>query len=198
MTDAAPLTGAEGVILAAGSSFRAGAFKPALDLGGRSMILRCLEGMLETCSRVIIVGGFSFDRLTALVRTLPGVECVQNPAYQQGMFTSVKAGLSRVRGEYCFLLPVDTPCVPARVYRSLAACGSQVAVPVYRGGRGHPVLLRSAIIPSILQEPDGSSLRSFIHRTGPAFVEVDAPEILYDVDTPDDYHRIVARFHDNR
>jgi molybdenum cofactor cytidylyltransferase len=192
MTQSSHIAGAEGVILAAGSSFRAGTFKPALDLGGTPMIRRCLEGMQEVCARVIVVGGFAFDNLSELVRELPGVECVENPEYPRGMFTSVKAGLSRLRGDICFLLPVDAPCVPARVYRRLIECGSPVAVPVYRGSRGHPVLLRSAVIPSILREPDESSLRTFIHRTGSEPVEVDAPEVLYDIDTPEAYARLLG------
>ena len=55
----------EGVILAAGSSSRAGTFKPALRIGGRSMIVRCIEGMGEVCGRIIVVRGMNstnFDR----------------------------------------------------------------------------------------------------------------------------------------
>ena len=188
-----PPTHLEGVVLAAGSSLRAGTFKPGLMLGGRPMIERSIEGMREVCDRIIVVGGFAFGQLRGLLQPMPDVECVENPVYRLGMFTSVKAGLSCVRGERCFLLPADTPLVPARVYRALAASDALISVPTFRGSRGHPVCLMASLIPAILREPDTSSLREFIHRTGSATVEVDAEEILLDIDTSEDYERMVQQ-----
>jgi molybdenum cofactor cytidylyltransferase len=193
MSSLFPNSGIEGVILAAGSSARAGTFKPALDLGGKPMIGRCLEGMLQVCSRVVVVGGFALERLRDLVREIPGVVCVENPDYRNGMFTSVKVGLSHVRGEACFVLPVDTPLVPAGVYRSLAASNALIAVPTFRGVRGHPLFLKASLIPAILGEPDTSSLREFIRRTGPTLITVDSDSVLLDIDTHQDYERAVLQ-----
>ncbi len=184
----------EGVILAAGSSFRAGAFKPALPLGGKPMIERCIEGMIDFCGRIIVVGGHEFERLHSLVEGIPKAECVRNPFYQKGMFTSVKAGLSRVRGERCFVLPVDIPLVPRRVYEVLLTVEASVVVPSFRGKNGHPVCCSRAVIPRILQEGDGSSFRDVLQSIGFRTVAVDAEEILVDVDTPAEYERVRKRF----
>jgi molybdenum cofactor cytidylyltransferase len=184
----------EGVILAAGSSSRAAAFKPALPIGGKPMVERCIEGMRPVCSRIIVVGGHDFERLHSLLEGLSGVECVRNATYRKGMFTSVKAGLSRLRGERCFILPVDIPLVPLRVFEALLSVGADIVAPSYHGRSGHPVCCSAAVIPRILSEPDDASLRDVIRAIGVRPVPVDAEEILLDVDTPEEYMRIQDRF----
>lgn len=183
----------EGVILAAGSSFRAGAFKPAMLVGGKPMIARCIEGMYDICHRIIVVGGHEIDQLRTLVVGIDRVECVENTSYQKGMFTSVKLGLSSVHGDRCFVLPADIPLVPPRVYQNLLTFEADVVVPSFQGRNGHPVCFSRAIIPRILRESDESSLRDIIRSIGYRDVEVDAEEILIDVDTPEDYERVRQR-----
>jgi molybdenum cofactor cytidylyltransferase len=183
----------EGVILAAGSSFRAGTYKPGLLIDGKPMVVRCIEGMYDICRRIIVVGGHECERLRALVEGIDRVECVENSAYQKGMFTSVKAGVSCVRGERCFLIPADIPLVPPRVYRQLLTLEADVVVPSFQGRNGHPVCLSRAIISTILQEPDESSLRDVLKRAGIRALEVDTEEILIDIDTPEDYERACRR-----
>jgi molybdenum cofactor cytidylyltransferase len=184
----------EGVILAAGSSRRAGTFKPALVIGGKPMIIRCIEGMSLICGRIIVVGGFEFAQLRSLVQDIGGVECVENPSYRKGMFTSVKAGLSYVRGGRCFVLPVDIPLVPPRVYEQLFSVDADVVVPSFRGKNGHPVCCSRAVIERILREPDESSFRSVLRDIGVQTVPVDAEEVLIDIDTPGDYEGVQQRF----
>ncbi|MEW6510111.1 MAG: nucleotidyltransferase family protein [Bacteroidota bacterium] len=183
----------EGIILAAGSSFRAGTFKPGLLIGGKPMIALCIEGMYDTCRRIIVVGGHEFEQLRSLVEGIDRVECVENVSYQKGMFTSVKAGVSCVRGERCFLLPADIPLVPPRVYQQLLTFDADVVVPSFQGRNGHPVCFSSAIIPRILREPDESSLRDVVKSVGIRAVEVDAEEVLIDIDIPEDYDRVCQR-----
>jgi molybdenum cofactor cytidylyltransferase len=184
----------EGVILAAGMSSRAGSFKPALPIGGRSMIAHCIEGMFSVCGRIVVVGGNEIEKLRALVEGYDRVECIENVDYAKGMFTSVKAGLAAARGDRCFLLPTDIPLVPPGVYRRLLACDAEVVLPAFQGKNGHPVCLSKAVIPRILRVPDDSSLRDVIRAIGFQAVEVEAEEILIDVDTLQDYESVCRRF----
>jgi molybdenum cofactor cytidylyltransferase len=184
----------EGVILAAGTSSRFGAFKPALLIGGKAMISRCIEGMYDVCERIIVVGGNEIERLRTLVRGFDKVECIENASYQNGMFSSVKAGLAEVRGDRCLILPGDIPLVPPAVYRTLLAREADIVIPTFQKKRGHPICVSQSIIPRILAEPDSSSLREVITSMCYETVEVDAEEILVDVDTPQDHERIRERF----
>ena len=180
----------EGIILAGGRSRRAGTFKPALPIRGKAMVLTALEGMLAVCERVIVVGGHEHARLSSIVSGQERVECIENPRHAFGMFTSVKAGIAGITARRCFVLPVDTPLVPPGVYRALAAVEAPIVVPRYCGRRGHPVLLARGVFPRLLAAPDSSSLRTFIHETGFAALDVAAGEILMDLDTPDDIRHL--------
>ncbi|HEX9006275.1 MAG TPA: NTP transferase domain-containing protein [Bacteroidota bacterium] len=184
----------EGVILAAGASSRAGAYKPALPIGGKPMVGLAIEGMRDLCQRIIVVGGHDIARLRGLVEGYAGVECVENPLYRKGMFTSVKAGLAAVRAAQCFLTLADIPLVPPDVYQDLLAANAEIAVPAFRGRKGHPICLSRGVIARILAEPDDSSLREVIAVIGCSVIDVDAEEILLDLDTPEDYERIRQRF----
>ena len=183
----------EGVILAAGLSSRAGTFKPALQIGGRSMIRCSIDGMYDICSRIIVVGGYDFDRLRSMVEGIAKVECIENVLFKKGMFTSVKAGLSQINADRCFILPVDIPLVPPAVYRQLLSVEADVVLPAYRGRNGHPVCLSKSILPRILSQPDDSSLRDALRSIGFRTVDVDAEEILVDIDTPEEYDRVCRR-----
>lgn len=183
----------EGVILAAGSSSRAGTFKPALPIGGRPMVVRCIEGMLGICGRIIVVGGHEYHRLRALVQDLRAVECVENVSYRRGMFTSVKTGLRETRGERCFILPVDIPLVPRAVYEKILSVDAGIVVPSFQGRNGHPLCCSRAVVPRILSEPDGSSLRDVVVAIGFCAVPVEAREILLDIDTPEEYEHVRNR-----
>ncbi len=184
----------DGVILAAGTSSRAGGFKPALPIGGKPMIGLTIEGMRPWCRRIIVVGGHDIERLRGVVGRYDAVECVENPSYRKGMFTSVKTGLAAVSAARCFLTPADIPLVPPGVYRDLLAADAEIAVPAFRGRKGHPIRLSRGVITRILAEPDNSSLREVIAAIGCSVIEVDAEEILLDLDTPEDYERIRQRF----
>jgi molybdenum cofactor cytidylyltransferase len=188
------MSSVEGVVLAAGLSSRAGAYKMELPLGDKTLIERSIEGMLEVASRILVVVGWKAERVRDLLAGYPQVEIVLNEAYAEGMFSSVRAGIARVRAERFFLLPGDHALVGAAVYRQLLAVPSDIAIPTYKGRKGHPILTAGRLIPDILDQPPESTLRDYVNRKGYALVEVDEEGILIDVDTPGDYDALVARY----
>lgn len=181
-----------GVILAAGASGRFPPFKAGALLYGKPLLHHCLEGMRKVCSQIIVVGGSNSEGLRSLIGAAGDgpVDLVENPGWAGGMFTSVKAGVARVHTDAAFVLPVDCPLVPPAIYRALLAAPGEAVVPVYRGRRGHPVLIREVLFDRIAREPDASSLRAVLTEIGVAEVEVDAPEVLLDLDTPGDLQRV--------
>jgi molybdenum cofactor cytidylyltransferase len=184
----------DGVLLAAGASRRAGAFKMTAPIGGRPLLSWGLEALRSCCVRVIVVAGAGAEKIAPLVAGLPGVELVINGNHEQGMLSSVQAGAALVRGERFFVLPGDMPRVRPRTLARLlaAAAGTGIVVPAFAGRRGHPVLLPAALLAELLAEPAGSSLGAFIRRRGAAVVAVDDPGVLDDLDTAEDLKRADA------
>ncbi|MCD6233956.1 MAG: nucleotidyltransferase family protein [Candidatus Marinimicrobia bacterium] len=180
----------EGVILAAGFSQRAEAFKPALLLNGKPLIRHCIDSMRSVCDRIIIVGGHAFETLRDLCVGDSDLLLVFNEKYELGMFSSVQCGLRAVKGEKFFLVPGDQPVVKPDTFRQMLKAEGTLIVPRYKGKKGHPVLFTSSHIPGILSLPENSILRDYIHSRDVTLLDVDDPGIGMDVDNPDDLKKI--------
>ena len=188
----------EGVILAAGLSTRAGCPKMELPLGDKVVIQRSVESMAGVVSRVIVVVGWGAERIRQLLAPYNQVEIVPNDDFRAGMFSSVKAGIAHVQAESFFLLPGDHPLVRVETYRRLLMAGGEIAIPSFRGRKGHPVLVASRLIPEILAEPGESSLREYIGRVGFTLVDVPDEGVTLDIDTMDDYRSALQRRPDRK
>ena len=188
------------VILAAGFSSRMGDFKPLMDLGGMTVLERCVRLFREAgVQRILAVTGHRAPEVRAEAGRL-GIHTVHNPDYEAGMFSSVCAAVSSgpCRDGF-FVLPVDIPLVrPATVELLLDAYDGRVAYPVFGGERGHPPLIPSELVPRI-QEHDGrGGLQAVLEQVDFLDVPVWDRGILFDADTPGDFfvlQRRVARMH---
>jgi molybdenum cofactor cytidylyltransferase len=177
----------EGVILAAGLSTRSGRWKMALPLGNKTVLQRCVEAMLNAVDRIWVVTGWQAERVPSLLQGYPKVNLVPNPDYRRGMFSSVQVGLARVHAERVFLTPGDYALIPSSVYAKMLDVPGEIVIPTHAGKRGHPVLLGRASIREILALHSNATLRDYIAASGFVTVEVGAPGIHLDVDTPEDY-----------
>jgi molybdenum cofactor cytidylyltransferase len=190
-------THVDGIILAAGFSSRTGEFKMGLQLGRKTLIQRTCDVMGHLCSRVIVVAGYKKERIIEFTKEYANVEVVFNPRYTEGMFTSVQEGVKHVKSQWFFLTPGDYPLLTKEIYQKLldARSGSSqcVFIPVFKGRKGHPILVKSDLVKDLLKEPDDSNLRKFIDRKGFEPVEVDDDGILVDIDTMEDYLRIKTK-----
>src|ERR1700741_3333556 len=82
------------VVLAAGSSSRMGTPKQLLHLDGRSLLQHVLDNVRHSDVRdIVVVLGASAEAIQREI-DLHDVRVVLNENYQQGMGTSLKAGIS--------------------------------------------------------------------------------------------------------
>ncbi|MEG6504882.1 NTP transferase domain-containing protein [Nitratidesulfovibrio sp. 1201_IL3209] len=204
-------------MLAAGASSRMTPdFKPLLDLGGATVLARCVEMFRQAgVADVLVVTGHRADEVAAEAARL-GAATVHNPAWREGgMFSSVRAGLAAVAqrgggtdrtggtdgtgGARALLLPVDAALVRPLTVRLLleheARRPGRVVLPVFGGQWGHPPLLPASVFSIILGDGGDGGLRGALHRLGPGVLEeVGVPDrfILRDMDTPEDYRAACA------
>jgi molybdenum cofactor cytidylyltransferase len=183
------------VILAAGYSRRMGAFKPLLPFGSTTVIERVIATIREAGVETIrVVVGWQAEQLIAVLARC-GVSWVRNERFEDGMFSSVQAG---VRGlpsglRAFFILPGDMPLVqPATLVRLIAEWDARpggIVYPCHEGKRGHPPLIAADYIPEILLATPSAVLRELLarHAEDARDIEVADPGILVDLDTPDDY-----------
>jgi molybdenum cofactor cytidylyltransferase len=185
----------EGVILAAGFSSRAGTFKMELPFGEKTLIERAIDGMIDTCSRVIVVGGYRIERIRKITKKYPIVQVVLNRHYEKGMFSSVQEGVRHVEGDCFFMMPGDYPLITKDVFQKLknamesSNSNIHVFLPTFKGRKGHPVLIRKIVKDRIVQEPVDSTLKAVINRNNCTLVEVGHEGILMNVNTMEDYEK---------
>lgn len=193
------------VILAAGLSSRMRSFKPLLTMGEGSVLERIVKIFQHADITPVVVTGHNHTEIEALAQKLK-VETVHNPAYEEGMFTSVQRGLGHMANRPCggvFLLPTDIPLVRFSTLVFMQAEFSQnrdkydLWYPVYRGRKGHPPLLKIDLVKEIAALPPDNNLRdvlSAVPAARKAHVDVCDKYILRDMDYPAEYVALLDEF----
>ena len=184
-----------GVILAAGKSGRMGEWKPLMQYQGKSFLQNILGKLLRVCNSVIIVTGAHHEKLEAFGGT-PAVQLIHNQNYESGMLTSLQTGLSIVQTEFALSHFIDQPHLPIQFYYDFLLCASpnpNWTQPQYRYRAGHPLLFRRDVFPHILNATPDKMLREIRSHESIIrdIIELDYPEILQDIDTPEDYKKFL-------
>jgi molybdenum cofactor cytidylyltransferase len=192
------------IILAAGMSRRMGSTKALLDFGGRPLVSRILESLIDaSIDSITIVTGHEPQRVKSAVKQFD-VNFVQNDRYAiGGMISSVQSGVAAVVNSGCeafFLALGDhAPVEPATLVAMAAAWRKSypsIVLPRYANKHGHPILVSIRLAPQILALTGDQSLATIVraHSADSRNVAVDDPAILEDIDTPDDYNRALTRW----
>ena len=175
--------------------------KALLPWRGTTLIQYQVHSLLEAgISQVVTVLGYRAETLRPLVEAVPGIETVLNLRYRTGKSSSVRAGLRHVgpEAEYILVLAVDQPRsskIIRRVVDAHRERGSLITYPAYRGKGGHPVVFSRALLPELMRIRESRhGLREVVERHRPEVsrIEVDDPEVLLDLNEPEDYQRVAG------
>ncbi len=183
------------LLLAAGQSRRMGGSNKLLaEIDGTPMVVRIAQRLLSSHARPIIaVLGNQADSVDAALGKLP-VERVRNPAFAEGLSTSLKRGLAALMPECDGVIVClgDMPLVTGRDLDRLIAAfnpleGRAIIVPTRRGKRGNPVLWARRFFPEMAELAGDVGAKHLIgeHAELVCEVEMDSDGVLVDVDTPD-------------
>jgi molybdenum cofactor cytidylyltransferase len=187
------------IILAAGFSSRMGRFKPLLPLGDKSVLAHTVELFQRAeIGDVRVVAGHRAAELAPIAEVM-GAHVIENPQYETGMLSSIKAGIASLpeTQEAFFILPVDVPLVRRQSVRDLLGVwgnGKQkILYPTFLDQRGHPPLISTELARQILSWDGDGGLRSFLmrHESDAAGVPVADEYVLFDMDTPGDYQKVL-------
>ncbi len=193
----------DGIVLAAGRSSRMGQPKAELELEGRTFLDRCLDALLAGgCRSVVVVLGRLAETAAATRRDRDGVVFTLNPEPGSQPIASLRIGLAALPADAAgvAVLPVDAPAVrPGTVLRLVdafsAAPGTTglVVRPVYAGVAGHPTIFARALFPELMSAelPRGAESVVAAHAAARLDVAVDDPGVAANVNTPDEYQRLV-------
>jgi len=199
MTKNQKITNFAALILAAGNSSRMGTSKHALKFDDNHTFAEKIisQAFDFGCQKTAIVlnsndaknfkSGIPAEKLTLVI----------NPYPEKGRFYSIKLGLESLNfAGYVFVINVDNPFFQTETLFNLSdkIPDFEVAIPVYQGMRGHPVLLSPDVVrKAILQTDISLQFRDFLTRFNQVFVEVEDRHILTNINTPEDYESFCKR-----
>jgi molybdenum cofactor cytidylyltransferase len=193
------------LIPAAGKSVRMGAPKLSLPLGTSTVLERVATALRQGgVERLLIVTRTGADDVRALAARADA-EVALLPADTPDMRATVQYGLRHLQERYAptdadalLLCPADHPTLDAGVVHALRAAldarpEHSIFVPAYEGKRGHPLLVRWRHVPGMLAVPPGRGLDSYLRAHARERFELPwtDPAILRDLDTPEDYARLL-------
>lgn len=196
---AAALLPVGGVVLAAGRSSRMpGSQKLLLDIDGVPMVRHVFEAASEGgCHQTVVVYAEEDVR-----RAIDGrAELVFNAKASTGMASSLQVGLKAMRPEIegAMVLLGDQPLVGSRTVATLLRAwrreGSRPAVATSQDdGWAPPVVLSRELWAEIFKLKGDAGARQVLHGRPELLDVVPAPGRPDDIDTPDDYAKIVRLF----
>jgi CTP:molybdopterin cytidylyltransferase MocA len=185
-----------GLVLAAGGGRRLGGRPKALLQHHGRPLVEYAVGVLRAagCTRVHVVLGARSDAVRERAE-LAGCVLVENPAWEQGMGSSLRAGLDSLAGTgagAALVSLVDQPGIgPEAAGRVLAAYRDETSLvsAAYDGVRGHPVLFGRAHWAGIAETATGDrGARAYLKAHESAITLVECGDVAqpYDIDTTAD------------
>ena len=176
--------------------------KQLLPLGSLTAIEHCLNALIVAgVSDIVVVIGQHGEEVSAVIGHLP-VTLAKNPDIGSDMAASVRVGLNALKDteSSVLVLPADHPLVMPDTVRALLARhqsnSEAIIIPSYNRRRGHPTLFPRKIIQEIFER---RSLRDLIavHDGKIVYENTEDEGVLLDMDTPQDYERILDKFSKN-
>jgi CTP:molybdopterin cytidylyltransferase MocA len=197
---AAALLPVGAIVLAAGSSSRMqGSQKVLLEFDGKPMVRHAMESASEGgCHQVVVV--YATDDVRKAVNA--EAELVHNPKARTGMASSLQVGLRAMREEIvaAVVLLADQPLVGSRTIAALMRAwrreGSRPAVAVSQahGEWSPPVVLARELWGELFALKGDAGARQILQGHPELLDMVPAPGRPDDIDTPEDYAKIVRLF----
>ncbi|MBB3932750.1 molybdenum cofactor cytidylyltransferase [Kaistia hirudinis] len=190
------------LVLAAGQGLRVGGPNKLLaELGGRALVRRVAEAALASrLSPVVVVTGHAAPDIAEALAGLD-VALVSNPAYRDGLSTSLRCGLAALPPacDGAAVLLADMPFITGAVLDTLVATFEAgdphpIVVPTHQGQRGNPVFWPRRFLGDLMGLSGDRGARDLIAAYAREVVTIEIGEaVSIDLDTPEALGRFGAR-----
>jgi len=172
------------LVLAAGESKRTQPImKQLYPVHGTVLVDLVIKKLLATkVDKIRVILGHNWEEVQRAIKESVGI--VVNTEYEKGMLSSIKCGLKE-KDSY-LIFPVDHPLVKVEtidmLIETLERKKSSVIIPVFKGKRGHPVIIPQNMFDE-LKNFEGRDLREFIHSKVTEEVSVEDEGIVMNFNT---------------
>lgn len=188
------------LVLAAGGSSRMGRPKQLLPIVGRSLVRHCVEtARAVPCDPVLVVVGADAEAVRGELEGL-GAEWIENEEWEAGLAGSIRCGMGALcrrdpQPEAVLVLLADQPRVTRELLREIVAAHRERGFArvgcTYGGSIGPPALFARRHFPGLLGLEGDRGAKTLLAAGGDDLARIPFPEGVLDVDTPEDYARLL-------
>jgi molybdenum cofactor cytidylyltransferase len=187
-----------GILLAAGTASRMGSNKLLFELDGESVLRGAARRALAAgLSPLVVVLGHESDRAWREIEDLP-LERTLNPLYEQGINSSLKAGILAVRKLEAMAVVVmlaDMPFVTPEMLTAMVdryrTSTAPLVISDYEGVNAPPMVYDQSLFAELLtMEGEGCGRQVVRRHRSEAEVLPWPVAALADIDVPEDYARV--------
>ena len=192
------------IILAGGASTRLGQPKQLLPFRGRSLLRHAAETALASvCRPMVVVLGAGAEQLRSELSGLL-VTVTLNPAWAEGMASSIRAGLGTVTSEAnepdsVVIMLCDQPLITAATLDQLVKVhrteNRGIVACEYEDTLGVPALFSRKYFPELAGLAGDQGARKIIVKHNNNLSRIPAPEAAFDVDRLEQAARLEALGH---
>lgn len=184
-----------GILLAAGSGSRFGGGKLLAPLADGSAVgIAAWKNLNRALPDPLVVIRKGDDATRSLFSSV-GARMVECADAADGMSKSLIAGIRASASSDGWIIALgDMPYVSPNTITEVASAiesGAQIAMPEFKGSRGHPVGFSAALLTELLEIRGDEGAREVVkrHRDALHIIETRDPGILRDIDTREDLAR---------
>jgi molybdenum cofactor cytidylyltransferase len=195
-----------GAILAAGASCRMGRPKALMPIGsaGECFLTRLAATLCtaELEELVVVVGHHAAAIRQVVTQARLRAHVTENPSPARGQLSSLVVALDaidRPELEALLVVPVDMPLISPRTVSAVVEAYRRTRGPVVRPAcdsrHGHPVIFDRSVFGELRGADPAVGARAVTHAHPLSVVDVplDDPGAFEDIDTPEDYERILGQ-----
>lgn len=190
------------VILAAGESSRMGTPKQLLLVDSQPLVVRAVDAALASAAwPVVVVLGAHGEKIRPLFARHP-VLIAENPAWSEGMASSIRAGVTTLRQfsrqlDAALVALCDQPAFSADTIAQLVAAqhttGRSIVAARYLGRHGAPALFLREHFETLTHLTGEEGARALLNGDASRVAPVELPALALDLDTPADYATFTKR-----
>ncbi|MBV6625846.1 MAG: nucleotidyltransferase family protein [Rivularia sp. (in: Bacteria)] len=189
------------IILAAGKASRMGKPKQLLTYQGSNLISHAVKtGLNSICEHVVVVLGGYKEKIKPHINKLP-VQIVENPHWETGMSSSIRAGIVAINQnnpnlDAVIIALADQPLISETVFNQLIhkyqETRNKIVASAYDDIIGVPALFNCALFPELMQLKGDKGAKALMREYQDELLTIEIPEAAIDIDTPDDYEKLLS------
>ena len=188
------------IILAAGGSTRFGGLKQLLEYEGVSLLRKSVETAqtLSSTNVYVILG----PKPLKMQRELSNIDVatIVNPNWEEGMATSIKAGMNAVPNDCsaALIMLCDQPLITSshlqQLYQQSQENPDKIIASAYADTVGVPAIIPRRYFPEVRKKLYGDrGIKPFITAQIENVITVSIPEAECDIDTQEDYTNLLTK-----